>query len=63
MSTLNKTDCKLLELTNSFLLQTLLHGNTLFNKEKITLILNATMNIFYPLKDSKILLVSFNWNH
>ena len=36
-------DCKLLELTKSFLSQTLLYGNTLFDKEKHTLILNATI--------------------
>ena len=34
LSTLNKTDCKLLELTKSYLPQTLLYGNTLFDKEK-----------------------------
>ena len=42
LSTWNKIDCKLLELTNSSLLQTLLHGNTLFDKEKNTSILNVT---------------------
>ena len=36
-------DCKLLELTKSFLSETLLYGNTLFDKEKHTLILNATI--------------------
>ena len=40
---LNKIDCKLLELTNSSLLETLLYGNILFDKEKRTLILNAAM--------------------
>ena len=34
LSTLNKIDCKLLEITKSSLSQTLLHGNTLFDKEK-----------------------------
>ena len=34
LSTLNKIDCKLLELTKSSLSQTLLYGNTLFDKEK-----------------------------
>ena len=43
LSTLNKIDCKLLELTKSSLSQTLLYGNTLFDKEKNTLILNATI--------------------
>ena len=40
LSTLNKIDCKLLKLTNSSLSQTLLFGNTLFDKEKHALILN-----------------------
>ena len=43
LSTLNETHCKLLELTNSRLSQTLLYGNTLFDKEKGTLILNTTI--------------------
>ena len=43
LSTLNKIDCKLLELTKSSLSQTLLYGNALFDKEKNTLILNATI--------------------
>ena len=40
---LNNIDCKLLELTKSFLSQTLLHGNTLFDKEKNTRTLNVTI--------------------
>ena len=43
LSTLNKNDCKLLELTKSSSSQTPLYGNTLFDKEKNTLILNATI--------------------
>ena len=43
LSTLNEMYCKLLELTNSPLSQTLLYGNTLFDKEKGTLILNTTI--------------------
>ena len=43
LSTLNKIDCKLLELTKASLSQILLYGNTLFDKEKNTLILNATI--------------------
>ena len=43
LSTLNNIDCKLLELTKSSLSQTLLYGNTLFDKEKNTRILNATI--------------------
>ena len=42
LSTLNNIDCTLLELTKSSLSQTLLYGNTLFDKEKNTRILNAT---------------------
>ena len=36
LSTLNNIDCKLLELTKSSLSQTLLYGNTLFDKENKT---------------------------
>ena len=43
LSTLNDIDCTLLELTKSSLLQTLLYGNTLFDQEKNTSILNATI--------------------
>ena len=43
LSTLNNIDSKLLELTKSSLSQTLLYGNTLFDKEKNTRILNATI--------------------
>ena len=43
LSTLNNTDCKLLKLTKSSLLQTLLYSNTLFYKEKNTRILKATI--------------------
>ena len=43
LSTLNNIDPTLLELTKSSLLQTLLYGNTLFDKEKNTRILNATI--------------------
>ena len=39
----NSSDCKSLELTKSSLSQTLLYGNTLFDKEKNTLILNTTI--------------------
>ena len=50
---LNKIDCKLLELTTLlyYKLQTMFYENTLFDKEKNTLIFNATMTIFYPLKN------------
>ena len=43
LSTLNNIDCKLLELTNLSLSQTLLYGNTLFDKEKNTQIRNTTI--------------------
>ena len=39
LSTLIKTDCKLLEVTNSSLSPTFLYDNILFDKEKKTLIL------------------------
>ena len=48
LSTLNKIDYKLLELTNSSLSQTH-YGITLFDKEKNALILNATIEyILFP---------------
>ena len=43
LSTLNKIGCKFLELTKSSLSQTLSYGNTLFDEEKNTLILLATI--------------------
>ena len=43
LSTLNNIDPTLLELTKSSLSQTLSYGNTLFDKEKNTRILNATI--------------------
>ena len=58
LSTLNNIDCKLLELTKSSLLQTLLYSNTLFDKEKTHAFLMQQLNIFYPLKDSRSLLFS-----
>ena len=58
LSTLNNTDCKLLELTKSSLSQTLLYGNTSFDKEKTHAFLTQQLNIFYPLKDSRNLLFS-----
>ena len=58
LSTLNEMYCKLLELTNSPLSQTLLYGNTLFDKKKALSFLTQLLNMFYPLKDSKNLLFS-----
>ena len=43
LSTLNNIDCTLLELTKFSLSETLLNGNKLFDKEKKTCILNATI--------------------
>ena len=43
LSILNNIDPTLLELTKYSLSQTLLYGNTLFDKEKNTRILNATI--------------------
>ena len=43
LSTYNNIDCKLLELTKCYLSHILLYGNTLFDKEKNTRILNATI--------------------
>ena len=43
LSTLNNIDCTLLDLTKSSLSQTFLCGNALFDKEKSTHILNATI--------------------
>ena len=47
LSTFNKTDCKLLELTKSSLSQILLYGNTLFDKEKTHSFLAQQLNIFF----------------
>ena len=57
LSTLNKIDCKLLESTKSSLSQTMFYGNTLFDKEEKTLILNATIEYILPRKDSRSLLL------
>ena len=59
LNTLNNIDCKLLELTKSSLSQTLLYGNTLFDKEKKThAFLTQQFKIFYLLKDLRSLLFS-----
>ena len=41
LSTLNNSDCKIIELTNSSLSQTLWYGSTLFDKEKNALIIKT----------------------
>ena len=59
LSTLNNIDCKLREFTKSFLSQTLLYGNALFDKAKKThAFVTQQLNIFYPRKDSGSLLFS-----
>ena len=58
ISALNDNDWKLLELTKSFLSQTLLYANTLFDQEKKNAFLTQQLNILYPLKDSRNLLLS-----
>ena len=59
LSTLNNIDCKLLEFTKSFLSQTLLYGNALFDiAKRIHAFLTQQLNTFYPRKDSGILLFS-----
>ena len=55
LSNLNNIDCKLLEITKYSLSQTLLYGNTLFDKEKTHTLLTQQLNIFYLLKDSRCL--------
>ena len=44
LSTLNKTDCKLIEAMESSLIETLLFGNSLFDLKKNSLILNASID-------------------
>ena len=55
---MNNIDSKLPELTKSPLLQTLLYGNTLFDKEKTHAFLMQQLYIFYLLKDLRSLLFS-----
>ena len=50
LNTLNNIDCTLLELTKSSLSQTLLYGNTLFDKEKTHAFLTQQWNTFYLLE-------------
>ena len=51
LSTLSKTDCKLIETNGSSLTETLLFGNSLFDLKKSIHI--HPLITFYPLKDSK----------
>ena len=43
LSTLSKIDCKLIETNESFLTETLLFDNSLFDSKKNSLILNASI--------------------
>ena len=54
LSTLNKTDCKLIETSENSLTETLLFGNSLFDLKQISVILNASIDyILSLLKDLK----------
>ena len=54
LSTLNKIDCKLIEATESSLIETLLFGNSLFDLKKTpSFFLMHPLITFYLLKDSK----------
>ena len=54
LSTLNKIDCKLIEATESSLIETLLFGNSLFDLKKTpSFFLNHPLITFYLLQDSK----------
>ena len=56
LSTVNNIDCTLLELTKSSFTKTLLYGNTLFDKEKNTHILKATIEYILSTERFKELL-------
>ena len=53
LSTLSKTDCKLIETNEFSLTETLLFGNSLFDSKKTPLFLTHTLIPFYPVKDLK----------
>ena len=53
LSTLNKTDCKLIDTNESTLIETLLFGNLLFDFKKNSLFLMHPLITLYLLKDSK----------
>ena len=50
LSTLNKIDCKLIETSESSLIETLLFGNSLFDLKKNSLILNASIDYILSTK-------------
>ena len=51
LSTLNKIDCKLIETNESFLIETLLFGNSLFDLKKIlSFFLNASIDYILSTK-------------
>ena len=53
LSTLNKTDCKLIETNESSLIETLLFGNSFFDLKKTPLFLMHPLITFNLLKDLK----------
>ena len=53
LSTLSKTDCKLIETIESYLIETQLFGNSLFDLRKTPLFLTHSLITFYLLKDSR----------
>ena len=53
LSTLNKTDCELIDTNESTLIETLLFGNLLFDFKKNSLFLMHPLITLYLLKDSK----------
>ena len=53
LSTLSKTDWKLIEMNQSSLIETLLFDNSLFDLKKTPLFLMHPLITFYLLKDSK----------
>ena len=66
LSTLNKTDCKLIKANESSLIETLLFGNSLFDLKKNSLVLNAPLTTFYLLSTKirrSLTLTSFNNYH
>ena len=53
LSTLSKIDCKLIETNESFLTETLLFGNSLFDSKKTPLFSTHPLIKFDPVKDLK----------
>ena len=57
LSTLNKIDCKVIETNESYLIERLLFGNSLFDLKKNSLILNATIDYILSTERFKELLL------